>query len=132
MAQRRKLSKDITQAELIHMRDERGMSVAEIAQMLGVSRPTIYNYLRFGFNSCRREKNVPDGSGHVFDAAHSLTRLQAADRTYDIDQYKQELRFMSGEINLLLSPDDIHRMINELTYIERVMKKWRDEHNDLC
>jgi predicted transcriptional regulator len=114
------------------MREERGMSVAEIAQMLGVTRQTIYNYLRFGFNSCRREKNVPDGSGHVFDAAHSLTRLQAADRTYDIDQYKQELRFMSGEINLLLSPDDIHRMINELTYIERVMKKWRDEHNDLC
>lgn len=34
----------------------------------------------------------------------------------------------AGDQLIVLSPDDVHRMINELTYIEQVIQKWRSEH----
>ena len=31
-------------------------------------------------------------------------------------------------IPTLIGAEDVHRMINELTYIEQIMTKWRSEH----
>ena len=124
----RRLGKDISLQELYHMRFELNMSVAEIAEKLGCSRPTVYKYLDL------KKLNAPKKPDRkqeqrVWDEAHSLTRLQAEWRSYDLDVYRQQAVLHHWPSAVVLDPDGIHRMINELTYIEQVMKKWRDEHN---
>lgn len=129
MGRRRKLSKDVTPAEILRMREHKQMSVAEIAKMLDVSRQTIYNLLKKGHDpqpdkALRKKK---DGE-RIWETAQSLHRLRAGERVYDLDVFNQTVVLRRGNQWISMGPDVVHSMINELTYIEQVMKKWREEH----
>jgi hypothetical protein len=58
----------------------------------------------------------------------SLTRLKADWRAYDMDVYNANVTLYAGQGNRIrLGLDDIHRMINELTYVEEVITKFQNE-----
>ena len=71
----RRLGKDISLQELYHMRFELNMSVAEIAEKLGCSRPTVYKYLDL------KKLNAPKKPDRkqeqrVWDEADQITDLE--------------------------------------------------------
>lgn len=117
----RALSKDITPAEIYRLRTDEQMSVKEIARMLDVSRMTVYNYLKAAKASEEAPSKDPAPTNkRVFESAHSITRLQAGNRTYDMDIYSQQCAVYG--LQGYLTVDEIHAAINELTYIERVLR----------
>ena len=123
---KRKVLDDLTVAEMRNMRNLDGLSNAEIAQRLDISVPTVYRYIgprRAQPDEANRSN--AQRSERVWDAAHSLTRLEAGSRVYDVNLYTQQVAL---NIPTLIGAEDVHRMINELTYIEQIMTKWRSEH----
>ena len=123
---RRALSKDITPAEIYLLRVKEQLSAKEIAQMLDVSMVTVYKYLKAAqVSKSAPPKDPAPTNKRVFDSAHSITRLQAWARTYDMDIYSQQCAVYG--LQGYLTVDDIHAAINELTYIERVLRNAQGE-----
>lgn len=118
---KRALSKDVTPAEIYRLRTEEHLSAKEIARMLDVGIATVYNYLKAAKDSKSAPPKDPAPiNKRVFDSAHSITRLQAGARTYDMDIYSQQCAVYG--LQGYLTVDEIHAAINELTYIERVLR----------
>lgn len=125
---RRALSKDITPAEIYRLRNDEQMSAKEIARMLDVSHMTVYRYLKAVNSSAKATPKDPAPTNkRVFESAHSITRLQAGNRTYDMDIYSQQCAVYG--LQGYLTVDEIHAAINELTYIERVLRNANKEGN---
>lgn len=125
---RRALSKDITPAEIYRLRNDEQMSAKEIARMLDVSHMTVYRYLKAVNSSAKATPKDPaPANKRVFESAHSITRLQAGNRTYDMDIYSQQCAVYG--LQGYLTVDEIHAAINELTYIERVLSNANKEGN---
>ena len=127
----RKVLDDLTVAEMRRLRDEEDLSNQEVAERLDITAVTVWKYL--GPKGKGRKRSQPDaakrtepkGTERVWDAAHSLTRLEAGSRVYDVDMYRQSVLMNVPD---RIGADDVHRMINELTYIEQILTKWRSEH----
>jgi transposase len=125
---RRTLSKGITPSEIYRLRTDEQMSAKEIARMLDVSIVTVYNYLKAAKASDTAHPQDPAPTNkRVFESAHSITRLQSGNRTYDMDIYSQQCAVYS--LQGYLTVDEIHAAINELTYIERVLRNANKEGN---
>lgn len=125
---RRALSKDITPSEIYRLRTDEQMSAKEIACMLDVSIVTVYKYLKAAAASKSEPPKDPAPTNkRVFESAHSITRLQAGIRTYDMDIYSQQCAVYG--LQGYLTVDEIHAAINELTYIERVLRNANKEGN---
>lgn len=129
MGRRRKLSQDVTPSEIRRMMAYQQMSVAEIAKTFDVSRQTIYNYLKHGHDpqpdkALRKKKEGEP----IWQEAHSISRLRAGSRIYELDVFNQTAVLKWENQLVQMEPDVIHSMINELTYIEQVMMKWRNEY----
>lgn len=129
---RKALSKEITAQEMLRLREEELLSNYEIAAKLDISYPTVLRYI--GKQNGRSKK--PDQAQNkpvvrntkVWDEARSLTRLKADWRAYDMDVYNANVTLYAGQGNRIrLELDDIHRMINELTYVEEVITKFQNE-----
>jgi transposase len=125
---RRTLSKDITPSEIYRLRTDEQMSAKEIARMLDVSIVTVYKYIKAAEASKSAPPKDPAHTNkRVFESAHSITRLQAGNRTYDMDIYSQQCALYG--LQGYLTVDEIHSAINELTYIERVLRNANKEGN---
>ena len=124
----RALSKDITPSEIYRLHTDEQMSAREIARMLDVSHMTVYRYLKAVKSSAKATPKDPAPTNkRVFESAHSITRLQAGNRTYDMDIYSQQCAVYG--LQGYLTVDEIHAAINELTYIERVLRNANKEGN---
>lgn len=129
---RKALSKEITAQEMLRLREEELLSNYEIAAKLDISYPTVLRYI--GKQNGRPRKPDPAQNKpvarntKVWDEARSLTRLKADWRAYDMDVYNANVTLYAGQGNQIrLGLDDIHRMINELTYVEEVITKFQNE-----
>ena len=129
---RRPLSKEITAQEMLRLREEELLSNHEIAAKLDISYQTVLRYI--GKQNGRSKKPDPAQNKpvvhntKVWDEARSLTRLRADWRAYDMDVYNANVTLYAGQGNRIrLGLDDIHRMINELTYVEEVITKFHNE-----
>ena len=130
---RRKL--EVTATEMLRLREEPYcLSNAEIAKRLDCSYVTVLNYI--GKQRERKNTVVQDqrpkesSSKNVFSVAQSLTRLGTGDRTWLVDTYRQQVE-LEQPIGVL-NPDDIHAIINELTYFEQLLERARKEGRTKC
>lgn len=117
---------------MLRLREEELLSNHEIAAKLDISYQTVLRYI--GKQNGRSKK--PDQAQNkpvahntkVWDEARSLTRLKADWRAYDMDVYNATVTLYAGQGNRIrLGLDDIHRMINELSYVEEVITKFQNE-----
>lgn len=126
---------EVTAAEMLKLREEPYcLSNAEIAKRLDCSYATVLNYIgkQKGRKVAKQEENEPKktSSKNVFATAQSLTRLGTGDRTWLVDVYRQQVE-LERPIRVL-DPDDIHAIINELTYFEQLLERARKEGKTKC
>lgn len=132
---RRVLAKEITPQEMLRLREEELLTNHEIAAKLDISYQTVLRYI--GTQRGRKQKaspvqNVrPEANRRMWDEARSLTRLKADWRTYDLDVYNGVVTLYAGRENQIrLELEDVHRMVNELSYMEEVISKYQNERKN--
>lgn len=121
----------VTASEMMTLRNAPyNLTNVEIAKQLDISLQTVYRYI--GKQNTKPQKPAPKpvNDDHVWDTAQSLTRLGYGNRTYLINTYNQRVELERPLT--VLTPDDVHRMLNELTYIEQLLERARKEGKIKC
>lgn len=124
---RRPVSADVTAAEMLKLREPPyNMSNREIAEHVGCCYLTVLKYIGKQKQKEQPSKPVPSTSSKVWESATSVTRLYACGREY-LCNFSKQTATASFAPGLELTPDTVHSIINELTYIEQVFAKAKQE-----
>lgn len=118
----------VTASEMMTLRNPPyNLSNKEIAKRLDINYVTVLRYI--GKQNQQKPAEAPKKperlDGKVWEKARTLTRLESSDRSYLVDVRKQTLEIESG--STVLDAESLHRMINELTYIEQLFTKARED-----
>ncbi len=119
---------EVTAAEMMTLRNPPyNLSNKEIAERLDIHYVTVLKYI--GKQNPKKQPEQPKQperlNGKVWDTARSVTRLESGDRAYIVDVRRQIAEIECG--STVLDAESVHRMINELTYIEQLFNKAKEE-----
>ena len=133
---RRKL--EVTAEEMMTLRNEPCcLTNIEIAKRLDISLSTVLKYIGKQNGQPSRAQKSPatktaiaaapskDDNGHVFTAAHSITVLESGSRQWFVDSYNQTVEL--SDPGTTWTAYDVHAVLNELTYIESLMNRAKEE-----
>ena len=133
---RRKI--EVTAEEMLALRNEPYcLTNIEIAKRLDISLSTVLKYIGKQNGQPSRAQKRPaaktaiaaapskDDNGHVFTAAHSITVLESGTRQWFVDPYNQTVEL--SDPGTTWTASDVHAVLNELTYIESLMNRAKEE-----
>ena len=133
---RRKI--EVTAEEMLSLRNEPYcLTNIEIAKRLDISLNTVLKYIGKQNGEPSRMQKRPvaqtsiapapksDSNGHVFSAAHSITVLESGTRQWFVDSYNQTVEL--SDPGTTWTASDVHAVLNELTYIESLMNRAKEE-----
>lgn len=117
----------VTASEMMTLRNPPyNLSNKEIAKRLDINYVTVLRYIgKQNQKPIEAPKKPERLDGKVWEKARTVTRLESNDRSYLVDVRKQTFEIESG--STVLDAESLHRMINELTYIEQLFTKAREE-----
>ena len=133
---RRKI--EVTAEEMLSLRNEPYcLTNIEIAKRLDISLNTVLKYIGKQNGQPSRMQKHPDEKtvlaeapkqerdGHVFTAAHSITVLESGSRQWFVDSYNQTVEL--SDPGTTWTASDVHAVLNELTYIQSVLNRAKEE-----
>ena len=133
---RRKI--EVTAEEMLALRNEPYcLTNIEIAKRLDISLNTVLKYIGKQNGEPSRMQKRPEeptairaaakneSNGHVFTAAHSITVLESGTRQWYVDSYNQTVEL--SDPGTTWTASDVHAVLNELTYIESLMNRAKEE-----
>lgn len=124
---RRPVSADVSPEEMRKLREPPyNLSNREIAERVGCSYVTVLKYIGKQNQKEQPSNPAPSTPSKVWESASSVTRLYAFGREY-LCNFSKQTATASFAPGLELTPDTIHSIINELTYIEQVFEKAKQE-----
>lgn len=124
---RRPVSADVSPEEMRKLREPPyNLSNREIAERVGCSYVTVLKYIGRERQRKKPAADKPTTSQKVWESASSVTRLYARGREY-LCNFTKQTATASFAPGLELTPDTVHSIINELTYIEQVFAKAKQE-----
>ena len=121
---------DVDVSTMYRMREEEGMSNAEIAEALGVSRETVWHYLGAGpRKKSYKKRKIPVNAAkppeELFTSTQRETTLTGRQFVYVI-RHEAQLLGLCGNA---LKADDLDALIEELQYIRRTYMKSKENSN---
>ena len=117
----------VTASEMMTLRNPPyNLSNKEIAKRLDCNYVTVLRYIgKQNQKPVEAPKKPERLDGIVWTKARTVTRLESNDRSYLVDVRRQTAEIESG--STMLDAESLHRMINELTYIEQLFQKARED-----
>lgn len=117
----------VTASEMMTLRNPPyNLSNKEIAKRLDCNYVTVLRYIgKQNQKPVEAPKKPERLNGQVWTTARTVTRMESSDRSYLVDVRRQTAEIESG--STMLDAESLHRMINELTYIEQLFQKARED-----
>lgn len=117
----------VTASEMMTLRNPPyNLSNREIAKRLDCNYVTVLRYIgKQNQKPVEAPKKPERLNGQVWTTARTVTRMESSDRSYLVDVRRQTVEIESG--STMLDAESLHRMINELTYIEQLFNKAKEE-----